>query len=114
MGAYSPADHLLQEQNTQDIIDTIIQPTVDAMKERGEDFSGFLYAGLMMTKDGAKLLEYNVRFGDPETQPTVMRLESDFAEMCLAGAESKLDTIDDVQWSTKKAVTIVLAAHGYP
>lgn len=114
MWAYSPADHLLQDQNTQDIIDTIIQPTIDAMKARGEDFSGFLYAGLMITKDGPKLLEYNVRFGDPETQPTMMRLESDFAEMCLAGSVDKLDIIEDVQWSTKKAVTIVLAANWYP
>jgi len=84
------------------------------MKAEGNIYTGFLYAGLMISPDGAlKVLEYNCRFGDPETQPIMMRLESDLVEHCLASIEGKLDT-QTAQWSDKVSIGVVLAAGGYP
>src|ERR1019366_1925551 len=84
MGAYF-ADGLLSEKDTRMVMDRVILPTVEAMK-----FTGFLYAGLMMTADGPKVLEFNVRLGDPETQPLMHRMESDFVPALVASSEGKL------------------------
>ncbi len=93
---------------TDRILETIIRPTVAATR-----FTGFLYAGLMMTANGPKILEYNVRLGDPETQPILYRLQSDLAEVLLAAAEGNLHNTT-LQWSQEPAVSIVLASGGYP
>lgn len=117
MGAYSPADHILGMDGMTEVMEKIIKPTVEGMEKRETPFSGFLYAGLMVTEDGPKLLEYNVRFGDPETQAIMMRLNDDFLDMCLAGASGELDSIDPTKqdrWDTRCAINVVLAAVDYP
>ena len=91
----------------------IIRPTVATMAKRGAPFKGVLYAGLMLTAQGPKLIEYNVRFGDPETQAMMMRLESDLLELLLATAEGRLGTAQP-RWSEDAALTVVMAARGYP
>ncbi len=112
MGAYSPAPVM-----TPDLVartmDEIIRPTVAAMAARGTPFKGVLFAGLMITKDGPKLIEYNVRFGDPETQVLMMRLTSDLLAAMLATADGTLDRAN-VTWRDDAALTVVLAAKGYP
>lgn len=113
MGAYSPApviDRALHEK----AMDTVIRPTIRGMAEQGMPFTGFLYAGLMVSPDGeTKVLEFNVRFGDPETQPILMRLQSDLAELCLAAVNGKLDQVD-AKWDPRPALGVVMAAGGYP
>lgn len=112
MGAYSDMRILSDEQRTQ-ILETVIQPTLDYMRQHHHPFQGFLYAGLMMTDFGPKVLEFNVRLGDPETQPLMLRLESDLAPALMAAAEGTL--IDsDLSWSPDASVCVVLAAAGYP
>jgi len=106
MGAYSDS-LLLTPQQRGVIMDTIIMPVVDATK-----FTGFLYAGLMMTTDGPKVLEFNVRMGDPETQPLMMRLKSDWAETLLDAAQGELK--EDLEWRPEPATCVVLASEGYP
>ncbi len=91
----------------------IIWPTVAAMRARSTPFRGVLFAGLMITKDGPKLIEYNVRFGDPETQVLMMRLKSDLLAALLATAEGKLKDLT-LDWSADAALTVVMAANGYP
>jgi phosphoribosylamine--glycine ligase len=91
----------------------IIRPTVAGMAERGTPFKGVLFAGLMITKDGPELIEYNVRFGDPETQVLMMRLKSDVLAALLATADGVLSTFD-LRWRDEVALTVVLAANGYP
>ena len=91
----------------------IIEPTVAAMAERGTPFKGVLFAGLMITADGPKLIEYNVRFGDPETQVLMMRLKSDLLPALLASVDGVLDSFD-LRWHDDAALTVVLAANGYP
>jgi len=113
MGAYTPVPHLLNSELKEEIIKTIVKPTVEGMQKDGNTFSWFLYAWLMITKNWPKLLEYNVRFWDPETQSIMMKLESDFVKMCLAWINWELDKIE-VKWSDKKAINIVLAAKWYP
>lgn len=112
MGAYSPAP-LVTEEIHQTVIDEVIRPTVDGMAREGYPFSGFLYAGLMIENGKPKVLEYNVRFGDPETQPIMMRLQSDLVELCLAAVDGKLDQ-QTTQWDSQFALGVVLAAGGYP
>ncbi|MCW8934093.1 MAG: phosphoribosylamine--glycine ligase [Gammaproteobacteria bacterium] len=112
MGAYSPAP-LVTDEIHQKVIDEIIRPTVDGMANEGHPFTGFLYAGLMIKNNKAKVLEYNVRFGDPETQPIMMRLQSDIVELCLAAVDGKLDE-HTAQWDPQYALGVVLAAGGYP
>ena len=113
MGAYSPAPVITDEIH-QRVIDEVIRPTVDGMAREGYPFSGFLYAGLMIDSSGhAKVLEYNVRFGDPETQPIMMRLKSDLVELCLAATQQTLDQ-QTIQWDPRFALGVVLAAGGYP
>ncbi|MBD3671922.1 MAG: phosphoribosylamine--glycine ligase [Planctomycetaceae bacterium] len=113
MGAYSPAPYV-----DDDMMDTIIEkiliPTVHTMKTNDTDFSGVLYAGLMLTSQGPKVLEFNVRFGDPEAQPVLMRLKSDLFEILMAAAEGRLDQIDDLEWDERAAICVVMAADGYP
>ncbi len=113
MGAYSPAPVLtdaLREQAMREII----EPTVRTMREEGIPYSGVLYAGLMLTKTGPQLIEYNVRFGDPECQVLMMRLESDLVELMLACAEGRLGEIETPKMSHDFALTVVMAAEGYP
>jgi phosphoribosylamine--glycine ligase len=112
MGAYSPAP-IITAEITQRVMSEIIQPTVKAMAERGAPFKGVLFAGLMITTEGPKLIEYNVRFGDPETQVLVMRLKSDLLSALLATADGVLANFD-LRWSNDAALTVVMAANGYP
>ncbi len=113
MGAYTPAP-ILTPAIEQLVMQQVIMPTVEGMKAEGNIYTGFLYAGLMISPDGSiKVLEYNCRFGDPETQPIMMRLESDLVEHCLASIDGKLDT-QIAKWSNKVAMGVVLAAGGYP
>jgi len=107
MGAYSDSRILTDAQRAQ-IMDKIIEPVV-----RSTRFTGFLYAGLMMTVDGPSVLEFNVRMGDPETQPLMMRLESDWGEVLMAAARGALD-VDRLQWSPNPATCVVMASGGYP
>ena len=112
MGAYSPAP-ILTDALQDRVRNAIIQPTVDAMKARGTPFHGVLYAGLMITEDGPKLLEYNVRFGDPECQILMMRLMSDLLPALFAACDGVLDSFD-LRWRTESAMCVVMAAKGYP
>jgi phosphoribosylamine--glycine ligase len=91
----------------------IIRPTVAAMQKRGTPFRGVLFAGLMITNDGPKLIEYNARFGDPETQVLMMRLRSDILAALIATADGVLDRFA-LRWSDDVALTVVMAANGYP
>ncbi len=113
MGAYSPAPVVTPEVH-QRAMDQIILPTIRGMEADGIPFTGFLYAGLMIAPDGSvKTLEFNCRMGDPETQPIMMRLQSDLAEVLLAGTEQRLDQIS-LEWDERCALGVVLAAAGYP
>jgi phosphoribosylamine--glycine ligase len=113
MGAYSPAP-VVTPQMHQTIMDTIIQPTLNGMIKDGIPYAGFLYAGVMIDAQGTpKVLEYNCRFGDPETQPIMMRLNSDLTELCNAALDNKLDTIT-AEWDPRTSIGVVLAAGGYP
>jgi phosphoribosylamine--glycine ligase len=94
-------------------MDEIITPTVRGMAARGTPFRGVLFAGLMLTADGPKLIEYNTRFGDPETQVLLMRLKSDLLAALLATADGVLDSFD-LRWSDEVALTVVMASRGYP
>jgi len=113
MGAYSPAPIVDQAMHDR-IMNEVIIPTVKGMKADGHRYRGFLYAGVMIGKDGVpKVLEYNCRFGDPETQPIMMRLQSDLVELCLAAVEDDLSS-KDVVWDSRASMGVVLAAGGYP
>ncbi len=112
MGAYSPA-RLMTPDMEKVVLETILHPTVAAMKAEGCAFTGVFFAGLMVVKGVPKLLEYNVRFGDPECQTLMMRLESDLVEMLFAAATGKLDTIKP-DWSSHPSLCVVMAANGYP
>ena len=113
MGAYSPAPVVTAEIH-QRVMDEIIYPTVHGMASEGNPYTGFLYAGLMiMPNEQAKVIEFNCRFGDPETQPIMMRLESDLVELCLAACDEKLGSVKST-WVKQAALGIVLAAEGYP
>jgi phosphoribosylamine--glycine ligase len=112
MGAISPSPFI--DQNMfDDIVNTIVFPTVTRMLEEGRKFKGVLYVGLMLTEEGPKVLEYNCRFGDPETQPQVMRLESDLVEILLAAVEENV-LEKEFQWSTNTSGCVVAASGGYP
>jgi phosphoribosylamine--glycine ligase len=112
MGAYSPAP-VMTAAMVERTMDEIIRPTVKAMAKRGAPFRGVLFAGLMVTAEGPKLIEYNVRFGDPECQVLMMRLESDLLELLTATAEGRLSGMSPA-WSNEAALTVVMAAKGYP
>ena len=113
MGAYSPAPVLTAELEGL-AMTRIIAPTVRAMADEGCPYSGVLYAGLMLTKNGPKLIEYNARFGDPECQVLMMRLKSDLVELLLACAENRLAAIQPPRFADDVALTVVMAANGYP
>lgn len=114
MGAYSPAPVITQA-IYQHIMDSIIYPTIKGMKAEGNEYTGFLYAGLMITDDGtAKVIEYNCRFGDPETQPIMMRLQSDLVSLCTAAIDKSLNQCEPPLWTDEASVGVVLAAGGYP
>ncbi|CUS44273.1 MAG: phosphoribosylamine--glycine ligase [Pseudomonadota bacterium] len=113
MGAYSPAPVLTPELERQ-AIDEIVLPTVAAMKAAGMPFSGVLFAGLMLTADGPKLIEYNARFGDPECQVLMTRLEDDLLDLMLDTAEGRLAGRAPLRFSPDTALTVVMAAKGYP
>jgi phosphoribosylamine--glycine ligase len=112
MGAISP-NPWLDEETEERIRREIIQPTVDAMKAEGRPFVGLLYAGVMLTDDGPQVLEFNVRFGDPEAQVVMMRLMSDLLPALVAACDGVLSTFD-LRWFTETAITVVMAAQGYP
>jgi len=112
MGAYSPAP-VLPEENYQETAELVIRPIIQHLEEMGRPFRGILYAGLMFTKDGPKVLEYNVRFGDPECQPLLMRMESDILELMMACVEGRLKN-SSITIRDEAAVCVVLAAKGYP
>ena len=112
MGAYSPAP-VITPDLAEKIEREIIVPTVHAMNREGRPYSGVLYAGVMVTDVGPKVLEYNARFGDPETQPLLMRMTSDLLAVLLATAEGKLDTAT-IEWDPRPAVCVVMASAGYP
>lgn len=113
MGAYSPAPVVTDEVFTK-VMEQIIYPTVNGMAQEGNVYVGFLYAGLMIDKQGnPKVIEFNCRFGDPETQPIMMRMQSDLVELCLAAVNGKLDTVKS-KWDPRPALGVVMAAGGYP
>jgi phosphoribosylamine--glycine ligase len=113
MGAYSPASILTPDLEER-AMEEIVRPTVRAMAQNGTPYSGVLYAGLMLTADGPKLIEYNARFGDPECQVLMMRLESDILELAYAVARGKLADAPAPVFSRDVALTVVMAANGYP
>ncbi|MFJ6542033.1 phosphoribosylamine--glycine ligase [Streptomyces sp. NPDC091385] len=113
MGAYSPlpwADPKLVD----DVLRTVLQPTVDEMRRRGTPFSGLLYAGLAITSRGVRVIEFNARFGDPETQVVLARLKTPLAGVLLAAANGTLGHLEPLRWSDDAAVTVVVASHNYP
>ncbi|MGD9784241.1 MAG: phosphoribosylamine--glycine ligase [Hyphomicrobiaceae bacterium] len=112
MGAYSPAPVMTDEMIARTMRE-IIEPTVAGMASRGTPFKGVLFAGLMITSSGPKLIEYNVRFGDPECQVLMMRLESDALDVLMATAEGRLGELQ-IDWHDAAALTVVMAARGYP
>ncbi|KPJ65737.1 MAG: phosphoribosylamine--glycine ligase [Coxiella sp. DG_40] len=112
MGAYSPAP-VVTEALMNQIAREILVPVVDGMNRNGTPYRGVLYAGLMITAGGPRVLEFNVRFGDPETQPIFMRLKSDLLEVCLAVCNGTLDEIT-LEWDRRPAVCVVMASGGYP
>jgi phosphoribosylamine--glycine ligase len=113
MGAYSPARVLTPELERQ-AIETIVRPTIEALARMGSPYSGVLYAGLMLTADGPKLIEYNARFGDPECQVLMLRFEGDLLELMIATAKGELAGRADPAFSADTALTVVMAANGYP
>jgi phosphoribosylamine--glycine ligase len=113
MGAYSPA-RVLTPGLEAEAIERIVAPTVRAMEDAGVPYSGVLYAGLMLTDDGPKLIEYNARFGDPECQVLMLRYQGDLGELLLACAENRLSTCEPPRFSSETALTVVMAAQGYP
>ena len=112
MGTYSPVPHIPQE-IVQQALDTIVKPAAEAMVKEGRPFRGVLYAGLMITADGPKTIEFNARFGDPETQVILPRLKTDLLEIILATLEGRLADLA-IEWSEEAAVCVILASGGYP
>ncbi|ARQ69574.1 phosphoribosylamine--glycine ligase [Streptomyces marincola] len=113
MGAYSPlpwADPKL----TDEVLDTVLRPTVEELRRRGTPFAGLLYAGLALTSRGVRVVEFNARFGDPETQVVLARLRTPLAGLLHAAATGGLDRVEPLRWSDGAAVTVVVAADGYP
>jgi phosphoribosylamine--glycine ligase len=113
MGAYSPlpwADPKLVDE----VVQSVLQPTVDEMRRRGTPFSGLLYAGLAITSRGVRVIEFNARFGDPETQVVLARLKTPLAGLLMAAATGNLADLEPLRWSDDAAVTVVVASHNYP
>lgn len=113
MGAYSPlpwADPKLVDE----VMQSVLQPTVDELRRRGTPFSGLLYAGLAITSRGVRVIEFNARFGDPETQVVLARLRTPLAGVLLGSANGTLDQLPPLKWRDDAAVTVVIASHNYP
>ena len=113
MGAYCPAP-LVDDDTLHWVEEHILVPTVHALKRARRPFRGVLYAGLMITNQGPKVLEYNVRFGDPECQPLLMRLKTDLVELLEAAVEGRLEQFGSLEWDPRPAVCVVMASQGYP
>jgi len=113
MGAYCPAP-LVNDEKLAWIEEHILVPTVHAMNRARRPFRGVLYAGVMMTFQGPKVLEFNVRFGDPECQPLLMRLKTDLLDLLVATVDGKLDSLPPLEWDPRPAVCVVMASKGYP
>jgi len=112
MGAYSPAPIVTQELNKK-IMDEVMYPTVNGLIEEGHPYLGFLYAGLMIKDNEVKVLEFNCRFGDPETQPIMIRLKSSLVQLCLSALKNELDS-HAIDWTNKHSCGVVIASNGYP
>ncbi len=113
MGAYSPAP-LVTPELFREVLNKIVYRTIDGLVKDGINYIGALYAGIMITKDGPKTLEFNVRFGDPETQAILPRLKSDLVEVMLAASEQKLNRVRTLDWDNRSCVCVVCASGGYP
>jgi len=113
MGAYSPAPFATPEL-MDEVIEKILIPTVHTMRRNGTEFRGVLYAGLMLTSQGPKVLEFNVRLGDPEAQAILMRLKTDLFDVLVAAADGKLKDLPELEWDERTAVCVVMASEGYP
>lgn len=113
MGAYCPTP-LVSDAMLADVEENVLVPTVHQMKRGRRPFRGVLYAGLMLTKSGPKVLEYNVRFGDPECQPLLMRLKTDLLDILDAAVDGRLEEIGQLEWDPRPAVCVVMASEGYP
>lgn len=113
MGAYSPLDWAPADL-VQETMHKVLQPTIDEMARRGTPFSGLLYAGLVLTSKGTKVIEFNARFGDPETQVVLSRLNSSLTDLLFAAATGNLSDLPELQWAQSCAITVVMAAEGYP
>jgi phosphoribosylamine--glycine ligase len=111
MGSHSPA--VLTSGTSRQIVDEIVRPTIQGMAEDGREYRGVLYIGLMLTEDGPKVLEYNCRFGDPETQAILLRLDDNLAEVMRTAADGKL-AVNNLRWRREAAACVVVAASGYP
>ncbi len=112
MGAYSPAPCVTDEVASE-VLETIARPIIAALKKQGAEFIGTLYAGIMLTDEGPKALEFNVRFGDPECQPLMSRLKSDLGAVLLAAAEKRLDAVA-LEWDDRISLCVVVSSDGYP
>lgn len=112
MGAYSPAP-ILTDELAEKVMTEIVQPVIDELARRGRPFKGVLFAGLMMTSSGPKVVEFNARFGDPEVQAILVRLRSDFLPALVVASEGGLKHFD-LRWRPESAMTVVMAANGYP
>ena len=112
MGAYSPS-LIINKKIEEKILDKIIQPTINGMKESGHPYTGILYAGLMIDEDEPKLIEYNIRFGDPECQALMMRLKTDLLDLINFTIDQKLNEIK-IDWTENPSITVVAASQGYP
>ncbi|MEM9186405.1 MAG: phosphoribosylamine--glycine ligase [Planctomycetota bacterium] len=113
MGAYCPTP-LVDDKLMAEVEETVLVPTVHHMKRGRRPFRGVLYAGLMLTKKQPKVLEYNVRFGDPECQPLLMRLQTDLVDLLEATVDGRLDEVGPLEWDPRPAVCVVMASEGYP
>ena len=113
MGAYSPLPWAPKNFVT-DVTKNVLQPMVDEMNRRGIPFQGLLFAGLAVTSRGVRVIEFNARFGDPETQVVLARLNSSLSELLFAAATGKLSSLPELEWKSESAVTVVMAAEGYP
>ncbi len=113
MGAYSPLPWA-PEGLVQEVIDTVAQPTIDEMARRGTPFAGILYVGLALTSRGTRVVEFNARFGDPETQVVLARLKTPLSALLLAAANEELASFPELEWHPQTAVTVVVASEQYP
>jgi phosphoribosylamine--glycine ligase len=113
MGAFTPASHLISDQQEDDVVRRILVPTLGGLVKEESPYVGVLYLGLMLTDGGPKVIEYNVRFGDPECQPLMLRLQSDLLDLIDASIDGQLDQAD-IAWDERTAICVTMASEGYP